>query len=190
MGEWLNVRQVSRELGIAYGDIYQTIRFFANGRIPVRKVRGRLLIPADALPLLLKIHFERKNPPVPKGWVKVSEFCRRHQVNNYLTALRWAQKLGILAKFHHNRYYIHEDSTEEIRMLLSICKTGRPPPEWIPLTKVFRHSRQRQRVFPLLHLVQPFRIGKSVYLRRDELVFLIKELEVMKRGRNLKVSIK
>ena len=178
----LNVLQISHALGIPYGSIYQTIRFFTKGRIPVRKFRGRLLVPADALPLLLRIHNERKNPKIPKGWVKVSEFSRRHRVNHQ-RVVHWAKRFSILAKFHHNCYYIHEDSTEEVRLLLSICKTGRPPTdEWVRLTDAVKKRKLRARIHVLLYLVQPLQIRKSIYLRRDDLEFLLEEAEVMKHG--------
>ena len=186
----LNVLQISHALGIPYGSIYQTIRFFTKGRIPVRKFRGRLLVPADALPLLLRIHNERKNPKIPKGWVKVSEFSRRHGINPQ-RAIRWAQRFGIL-QFRQNHYYIHEDSTEEIRLLLSICKTGQPPRnQWVRLTEAVRSETLRARIHRLhcLYEVRQLKIGKSVYLRQDDLEFLLKEAEVMKRGRNHTLSV-
>jgi hypothetical protein len=168
----LDVRQVSRALNIPYNDIYRTIRFHAIARIPVRKHRGRLMIPEDALPLLQRIHYERKHPRIPNGWIRLADFCRQHNLRNY-QALRWAKKLGIARRFPvSNGYYIHEDS-DKIHILLSICRTGQPPKdEWVLLTDAVRSKRLRTRVHSLLYLVEPIRIGKSIYLRRDDLELL------------------
>jgi len=180
VGQELNVLQVSRALGIPYRDIYETIRFHAVKFIPVRKERGKLLVPADSLPLLLEIHQRRKNPRVPNGWVKVSDFSRRHGVNPE-RVIYWARKFGILDKFH-GRCYIHEDSTET-RLVLSMCKTGRPPTEdWVRLTEAVKNRNLRARVLRSLRIFRLpcIEVGKSIYLRRDDLEFLLEEAEVMK----------
>ena len=168
----LNVRQVARALNIPYNDIYRTIRFHAIARIPVRKHRGRLMIPEDALLLLQRVHYERKHPRIPNGWIRLADFCRQHNLRNY-QALRWAKKLGIARRFLvSNGYYIHEDN-DKIHILLSICRTGQPPKdEWVLLTEAVRSKRLRTRVHSLLYLVEPIRIGKSIYLRRDDLELL------------------
>jgi hypothetical protein len=168
----LDVRQVSRALNIPYNDIYHTIRFHAIARIPVRKHRGRLVIPEDALPLLQRIHYERKHPRIPNGWIRLADFCRQYNLRNY-QALRWAKKLGIARRFPmSNSYYIHEDN-DKIHILLSICRTGQPPKdEWVLLTDSVKSGKMRARMRNLLYLVEPIRIGKSIYLRRDDLELL------------------
>jgi len=180
VGQELNVLQVSRALGIPYSDIYETIRFHAVKFIPVRKERGKLLVPADSLPLLLEIHQRRKNPKVPNGWVKVSDFSCRHGVKPNCV-IYWARKFGILDKFH-GRYYIHEDSTTETRLVLSMCKTGRPPTEWVRLMEAVRNRNLRARILRLLRIYRlpAIEVRKSVYLKRDDLEFLLEEAEVMK----------
>ena len=184
----LNVRQVSRALNLPYQAIYQTIRFFSNGRIPTRKFRGRLLVPADALSLLQAIHNERRNRQIPRGWVRLAEFCRKYGLSPWKVS-RWARRLGIARKFFPNCLCLHEDSTDKIRTLVAICKTGYPPKdEWVRLTDAVKSRKLRARVRSLLYLVQPLQVGKSVYLRRNELKMLL--AEVKQYGRNYKIPVK
>jgi len=168
----LNVRQVARALNIPYNDIYRTIRFHAITKIPVRKHRGRLVIPENALPLLEKLHYRRKHPTVPNGWVKLIDFIRKHQLV-YHRALRWAKKLDLVCRFPLRKcYYIREDN-DRISLFLSLCRHGRPPAdEWTLLTEAVKDERLRARMRSLLYLVEPIRIRRSIYIRRDDLDLL------------------
>jgi hypothetical protein len=171
----LNVRQVARALNIPYNDVYRTIRFHANTRIPVRKHRGRLLVPEDALPLIERIHYRRKNPRIPNGWVKFIDLIRKQKLV-YHRALGWAKKLDLVCKFPLCKgYYIREDN-DRIALLISLCRHGRPPmEEWVLLTEAIRDRRLRARIRSLLYLVESIRIGNAFYIRRDDLEWL-KEL--------------
>jgi uncharacterized protein (DUF3820 family) len=171
----LNLRQAAHVLNISYNDIYRTIRFYAITKIPVRKYRGRLLIPADALPWLEKLHYKRKNGRVPNGWVKFIELVRRRKLI-YHRALGWAKKLDLICRFPFCKgYYIREDN-EQIRLLVSLCRHGRPPKdEWVLLTEAVKDRQLRARIRSLIYLVEPIQIGKSIYIRRNDLEWL-KEL--------------
>jgi hypothetical protein len=168
----LNVRQVARALNVPYNDIYRTIRFHAITKIPVRKLRGRLVIPEDALPFLEKLHYKRKHPTVPNGWVKFIDFIRKHQLV-YHRALRWAKRLDLVCRFPLRKcYYIREDD-DRIPLFLSLCRHGRPPEdEWTLLTEAIKDERLRARIRSLLYLVEPIRIRRSIYIKRDELQWL------------------
>jgi hypothetical protein len=172
----LNARQVARALNVPYNDIYRTIRFHAITKIPVRKHRGRLVIPADALPWLEKLHHKRKHPKVPNGWVKFIDFVRKQKLI-YHRALSWAKKLDLICRFPFCKgYYIREDN-DQIRLLVSLCRHGRPPrDEWVLLTEV-KDRQLRARIRSLLYLVEPIQIRKSIYIRRNDLEWL-KELAV------------
>jgi hypothetical protein len=173
----LNVRQVARALNIPYNDIYRTIRFHAITKIPVRKHRGRLVIPLDALPWLEKLHHKRKHPRVPNGWVKFVDFVRKQKLV-YHRALGWAKKLDLICRFPFCKgYYIREDN-DQIRLLVSLCRHGRPPrDEWVLLTAAVKDRQLRARIRSLLYLVEPIQIRKSIYIRRNDLEWL-KELAV------------
>jgi hypothetical protein len=172
----LNARQVARALNVPYNDIYRTIRFHAITKIPVRKHRGRLVIPADALPWLEKLHHKRKHPKVPNGWVKFIDFVRKQKLI-YHRALSWAKKLDLICRFPFCKgYYIREDN-DQIRLLVSLCRHGRPPrDEWVLLTEV-KDRQLRARIRSLIYLVEPIQIRKSIYIRRNDLEWL-KELAV------------
>jgi hypothetical protein len=167
----LNARQVARALNIPYNDIYRTIRFHAITKIPVRKHQGRLVIPADALPWLEKLHHKRKHPKVPNGWVKFIDFIRKQKLI-YHRALSWAKKLDLICRFPFCKgYYIREDN-DQIRLLVSLCRHGRPPrDEWVLLTEV-KDRQLRARIRSLLYLVEPIQIRKSIYIRRNDLEWL------------------
>jgi hypothetical protein len=173
----LSVQQVSRALNIPYNDIYRTIRFHAITKIPVRKHRGRLVIPEDALPFLEKLHHRRKHATVPNGWVRLIDFIRKHQLV-YHRALGWAKRLDLVCRFPFQRgYYIREDD-ERIRLFLSLCRHGRPPAdEWVLLTDAVKDRQLRARIHSLLYLVEPMRIRKSIYLRWDDFE-LLKQLAI------------
>jgi hypothetical protein len=178
-----NVLQVSRILGIPYSEIYYTVKC-ARSRLPIRKHRGRLLIPEDALPLLRRIHYERKHPKIPNGWIKLADFCRQHDLlRYYYRVLEWAKRLGIAQKLPpSNRYYIYEDE-EKIGILLSICRTGKPPSQdWVRLYSVFRSRTLKSRVRRLLYLVETLRVGMTIYVKRQDIEFLWSE--VIKSGKN------
>jgi hypothetical protein len=182
----LNVLQISRALGIPYGDIYYTIKL-ARSRIPVRKHRGRLLIPEDALPLLRRIHYDRKHPKIPNGWIKLIDFCRQHNLR-YYKVIEWAKRLGMAQKLPpSNRYYIHEDK-DKIDILLSICRTGKPPREWVRLYSVFRSRTLRSRVRKLLYLVDTLRVGMTIYVKKQDVEFL--KSEVIRSGGNYSFPVK
>jgi hypothetical protein len=168
----LSVQQVARALNIPYNDIYRTIRFHAITKIPVRKHRGRLVIPEDALPFLEKLHHRRKHATVPNGWVKLSDFIRKHRII-YHRALEWAKKLDLVCRFPFCRgYYIREDD-DRIHLFLSLCRHGRPPAdEWVLLTEAVKDRQLRARIRSLLYLVEPIRIRRSIYLRRDDFELL------------------
>ena len=165
----LNLRQVARALNIPYNDIYRTIRLHAIARIPVRKHRGRLVIPEDALPFLEKLHHRRKHATVPNGWVKLIDFIRKHQLV-YHRALEWAKRLDLVCRFPFQRgYYIREDD-DRIRLFLSLCRHGRPPvDEWVLLTEAVEDARLRARIRSLLYLVEPIQIRRSIYIKREDL---------------------
>jgi len=171
----LNVRQVARALNVPYNDIYRTIRFYAITRVPVRKHRGRLLVPEDALPLIEKIHHRRKSPKIPNGWVKFIDLIREQKLV-YHRALEWAKKLDLICRFPLCKgYYIREDN-DQISLLISLCRHGRPPTdEWVLLTEAVKDRQLRARIRSLLYLVEPIRIRRSIYIRRDDLEWL-KEL--------------
>jgi hypothetical protein len=171
----LNARQVARALNVPYNDIYRTIRFHAITKIPVRKHRGRLVIPADALPWLEKLHYKRKHPKVPNGWVKFIDFVRKQKLI-YHRALSWAKKLDLICRFPFCKgYYIREDN-DQIRLLVSLCQHGRPPrDEWVRLTEAVKDRQLRARIRSLIYLVEPIQIRKSIYIRRNDLEWL-KEL--------------
>jgi hypothetical protein len=171
----LNVRQVARALNVPYNDIYRTIRFHAITKIPVRKQRGRLVIPEDALPWLEKLHYKRKHPKVPNGWVKFIDFTRKQKLV-YHRALGWAKKLDLICRFPFCKgYYIREDN-DLIPLLISLCRHGRPPRnEWVLLTEAVKDRQLRARIRSLIYLVEPIQIRKSIYIRRNDLEWL-KEL--------------
>jgi hypothetical protein len=165
----LNVRQVARALNIPYNDIYRTIRFHAITKIPVRKHRGQLVIPEDALPLLEKLHYKRKHPTIPNGWIRLIDFVRKQRLR-YHRALRWAKKLDLVCRFPSRKcYYIREDD-DRIPLFLSLCRHGRPPSDkWTLLTEAVEDAQLRARIRSLLYLVEPIQIRRSIYIRRDDL---------------------
>ena len=168
----LSVQQVARALNIPYNDIYRTIRFHAITKIPIRKHRGRLLIPADALSFVEKLHHRRKRATVPNGWVKLIDFIRKHQLV-YYRALEWAKRLDLVCRFPFQRgYYIREDD-ERIRLFLSLCRHGRPPAdEWVLLTDAVKDRQLRARIHSLLYLVERIQIRRSIYIKRDDFQWL------------------
>ena len=183
----LNVKQVAEALNLPYQQVYQTLRFFSDNRIPTRKYKGRLLIPADALSLLQEIHLRRRNRKIPNGWIRLSDFCRKHGLNPSKAA-HFARKLQIAQKFFPNFLCIHESNDETVRILIALSRTGRPPEEWVRLTEAIKSHKRRQRLHKYLYLVQPIRVGNSVYLRREELEYLL--AEVRQNGRNYKIPVK
>jgi hypothetical protein len=168
----LNVRQVARALNVPYNDIYRTIRLLAITKIPIRKHRGRLVIPEDALPLLEKLHYKRKHPTVPNGWVRLIDFIQKHQLV-YHRALRWAKKLDLVYRFPLRKcYYIREDD-DRMSLFLSLCRHGRPPAdEWVLLAGAIKDEQLRARICSLLYLVESIRIRRSIYIKRDDLQWL------------------
>jgi hypothetical protein len=168
----LNVRQVARALNVPYNDIYRTIRFYAITKIPVRKHRGQLVIPEDALPLLEKLHYKRKHPTIPNGWVRLIDFVRKQRLR-YHRALQWAKKLDLVCRFSLRKYYYIREDDDRISLFLSLCRHGRPPAdEWTLLTEAIKDERLRARIRSLLYLVEPIRIRNAIYIRQNDLEWL------------------
>ena len=57
--EWLSVKDFAHRYGFGKAFVYQIVR---KGSIPSVKLRGKILVPSDALDLLL----ENKNPNADK----------------------------------------------------------------------------------------------------------------------------